>query len=305
MAFIPLDPFNPVPQPPNSNFITNRVDTRNAYPQNAALTRIIDQPSTGAFSRESMTWRTPHLGYVKMYLNPNEYKISDKKDITAKRTKGGFTLQYAGEQLTKINISGTTGSSGIEGINILHSVYRSEQQAFEGISVALEERLAATQADTLLNSVSPFDKLNLFQFANDTLRNIGRPQPTLASLATQIELYFQGTLFRGWFESFSVTESASKPGLFDYSIEFTAYARQGVRRNFMPWHRQPYQPADSNVNPLSFTYSNNPIPEAVPPEGTIVDEPLTNSSQVPDKNSLRYTNTGTDSTGTNQGNSAL
>ena len=52
-----------------------------------------------------------------------------------------------------------------------------------------------------------------------------------------------------------VEEKADTPGIFSYSIEFTSYARTGVRRNFMPWHRQPFNPIGlgaNHSNPLSF-----------------------------------------------------
>jgi len=255
MSFIPLDPFPPTNNP--------EIVTRSARieggstPTDQSTKLIIDQPRNASFRREVVIWRTPHLGFIKMYINPQQMAIQDKKDITPRRTKGGFIIQYAGEDLTEIRLSGTTGSSGIEGINILRSVYRAEQEAFEGIAVALDEQLAAVQVDSLINSENPFQRLNIFQLASDTIRNLGRPQPTLASLATQIEMFFQGVLYRGFFRDFSVTETADHMGLFTYEMHFTAYARQGVRRNFMPWHRQPVNPANYDVNPFSFNLNTS------------------------------------------------
>jgi len=258
MAFISIDPYPPTSGNPGIDS-PDLQRGLSQIPTDAATRMIVDSPQIGSFRREMVTWRTPHLGFVKMYINPQQMKIEDKKDITPRRTKGGFVIQYAGEGLTQIHIDGTTGSSGIEGINILSSVYRSEQQAFEGIAIALEEQLASVQLDTLINSESPFQRINLFQMASNTLRNLSRPQPTLASLATQVEMFFQGVLYRGYFKSFSVTEVAEHMGLFTYSLHFEAYAKQGTRRNFMPWHRQPYNPANADANPFSFTGTVDPV----------------------------------------------
>lgn len=250
MSFFPIDPFPA--EPPN--LTTSVPSTPASLTSNLAAQQVIDIPRTGHIVREMLTWRTPHLGYVKMYINPQQIQIEESKDITSTRTKGGFVVQYAGENITQISIDGTTGSGGIEGINILESVYRSEQEAFEGIATALDERLSVLQMDTL-TGLSSFIDPNLFQLADDALRNFGRPQPTLASLATNIELFFQGVLYRGYFTKFGVSEVAESPGLFRYTLMFNAYAKQGVRRNFMPWHRQPINPADTadtHANPFSF-----------------------------------------------------
>lgn len=259
MAQIPFAPFPPSPPPANTSFALG-AQGNGVIPSNTAVQSIIDRPRFGSFRREVVTWRTPHLGYIQMYINPQQLVIKDRKQITAKRTKGGFVIQYAGEDLTEITLSGTTGSAGVEGINVLFSAYRAEQEAFEGISVALEEQLASVQLDSLINDfATPFNRGNLFQLADSALRNGGRPMPTLASLATQIELFFQGRLYRGYFESFQVTESAQNPGWFNYDIVFKSYAFQGLRRNFMPWHRQPFNPANSDANPLSFIATEDRI----------------------------------------------
>lgn len=255
MTFINTTPFPVQSRVPLSDEPFVRDSPAPLISSNPSVAQQLDIPRVGEFVREVVTWRTPHLGYVAMYINPQEIRIEDRKQITAERTKGGFVIQYAGEELTRISINGTTGSSGIEGINILESIYRSEQEAFEGVAIALEEMLSNIQLNTLTSNLldaSPLAELNIFQVANDAFRNFGRPQPTLASLAANLDMFFQGVLYRGYFESFSVTESASEPGWFNYSMVFMAYAKQGKRRNFMPWHRQPINPANVDANPLSF-----------------------------------------------------
>lgn len=258
--FAPLDPFPPEPR---SQFTEVPPDARRS---DLVAQGVIDTPQVGKIVRELLTWRTPHRGYVQMYINPQQMSIDNVKDITPVRTKGGFVIQYAGENLTQINLSGTTGSSGIEGINVLETVYRAEQEAFEGIARGLEERLSVIQMGSI-TGLSSFLDPNLLQIASDSIQNFGRPQPTLASLAANIELFFQGVLYRGFFNKFSVVEEAPESGHFRYQISFVAYAKQGVRRNFMPWHRQPLHPAnthDSGVNPLSFPEINESVQASEP-----------------------------------------
>jgi hypothetical protein len=87
--------------------------------------------------RNIITWFIPQFGIVRMYVNPQSISYVHKKIISKERTKGGFTLQYWGEDLTQINIQGTTGSAGIEGINVLYEIYRAEQYAFDGVGLTL------------------------------------------------------------------------------------------------------------------------------------------------------------------------
>ena len=261
MAEFPLDPFPPEPSLENPQALTDLagIVQATAGSANAAIRGIIDQPRPGRYVREMITWKTPNLGYVQMYINPQSLRIESSKVVQAERTKGGFVFQYGGEKLERITISGTTGSSGIEGINILQNIYRSEQVTFEGIAVALEQQLSNLQLDKLISAENPFQRVNILQLADQFFTGLTHPRPTLASLASNIDMFFQGILYRGFFESFTVEESASKPGWFDYTIIFMAYARQGIRRNFMPWHKQPVAPAGP-ANPLSFSEFNEKLP---------------------------------------------
>jgi len=220
----------------------------------------------GNYKRRMMRWKTPNLGWVQMFLNPQQMNIQEGKDIESTRTKAGFILQYAGERLTNISISGTTGSAGIEGINVLRAVYRAEQIAFKSIASELERTGPVAEATQLAQGfIGDFTSgetslisggvAALNELTQVALNIFNQPFPTLASLAANVELYFQGELFRGYFTEFSVDESGDRPGLFDYSLTFVAHSRQGIRRNFMPWHRQPFNPigaAGQDPNPYSY-----------------------------------------------------
>jgi hypothetical protein len=280
---------------------TNALPTGNV---NESLQGLIAQPATGTFRRLPMTWRTPGLGFIQMYLNPQSVQISERKVVSSTRTKAGFVFQYAGEDLTTIDINGTTGSSGIEGINILEAIYRQEQEAFTSIAESVDKRAQTAQLQSLLNPVlgvfgtdqpvANGAQTNIFDSLGDLTANgdlgslltsvteevalnmFDQPNPSLAALAANVEMFWQGQTFRGYFTSFTVNERADSPGLFEYTIQFIAYARRGVRRNFMPWHRQPYAPAEISANPLSY--------DSVSPAATV--PAVRNREGLPNTNTL-------------------
>ena len=208
----------------------------------------------------------------QLYINPSSFIINEKKLIQSTQTKGGFSVQYWGEDLTTIQASGTTGSSGIEGIKVLLDIYRHEQNQYRIILAERQRKLAeaalkATEETNSLQSAGgalgaiadlvtggaftqavsgvknaieiitdPFDGRQ--DLANSSFSTV----PTLGAFATNIDMYFQGEFFRGYFTNFSITESGEKPGIFDYGFGFTVTRKYGNRTNFMPWHRNPLSP---------------------------------------------------------------
>lgn len=218
----------------------------------------------GQLKRNIITWFIPQFGIVRMYVNPNAINYSHKKLISKDRTKGGFTLQYWGEDLTTLNISGTTGSAGIEGINVLYEMYRAEQYAFDAVGLNLAANNfnndlshnlingvssliggdATTQAGTagLLGGVLGLDS------PNNSLapKNI----PSLAQLAFGVEMYYNGWVFRGFFENMTINERADN-FLMEYQITFTATQRRGYRANYFPWNRS------AKDGPSQYTTSNS------------------------------------------------
>lgn len=208
------------------------------------LLNIVNDPPNVRFGagisnrdKQVMTWRLPGGNTVQMYINPENFVTSDRKSIVPTRTKGGFVVQYWGEELTKLSLRGTTGSSGIKGIQVLRDIYRAENNAFELV--------AATQTSEFLQraSESGLNTANLAQtFAtlSDELRQSNfLLRPSLASLALSVNLFYQGIQYKGFFTEFTVTESVEALGMFDYDLEFTATEMRGSRENFMPWHKEP------------------------------------------------------------------
>lgn len=224
--------------------------------------------------RRLIHWFIPEFGVVRMYVNPNRINYQYSKSIRSERTKGGYLLQYWGETLPKLMISGTTGSSGVEGINVLYEMYRAEQYAFDSIGLSLAAANANSNlADNIMNAVNGSlgnlqpgsseaiaggigagllgSVLGATNASITTSRNI----PSLASLAFGVEMYYQGWVFRGYFESITITESADD-FLWRYEINFVVTQRRGYRTNYMPWHRSATSGPSNNSEvggvPLSF-----------------------------------------------------
>jgi len=213
----------------------------------------------------------------KLYLNPQQFSIREAKIINEQLTKGGYVVQYWGEQLPEISASGTTGSSGIEGINILRLIYRHEQIAMEDIFANRERDLAENAKESAMTKAQDLQSYSAGEAILDLVTGgaysslssgisnavdiitdassvgsyydlekyqVGAP-PNLASFATTIDLFFQGEMFRGFFTNFTYQEDANSPGIFTYTFTFKVTRRVGVRLNFMPWHRNPLDPDGS------------------------------------------------------------
>lgn len=205
--------------------------------------------------RELMAWRVPGIGFVQMYINPQSLKIDDKKIIPRERTKGGFSVQYWGEDVTTLTISGTTGTAGIDGINILKKVYRSEQETYQLIANQLASNLESYKQSSI-------DSREIQSVISDVQETSS--VPTLGSLALSVELYYQGAMYKGYFESFSVEEKVDLgPGVFSYDMVFISLENKGFRTNFMPWHRKAeggfnhYNNANSKFTPYTFKGEKN------------------------------------------------
>ena len=183
-----------------------------------------------------MSWQLPDGDTIQMYINPQNFVVRESKQITETRTKGGFVIQYWGENLINISISGHTGSSGVRGIEVLRDIYRSENAAFD---LVRSQRLREVQqlSSQLNTSNTPNEIFN--NAAQSTQSRSLLLSPSLGAIAASVILFYQGVQYKGFFRDFTVTESVSNLGLFDYAITFIATERRGQRKNFMAWHKEP------------------------------------------------------------------
>lgn len=185
--------------------------------------------------RSLILWEVPHLGtsrYIEMYINPQSIQIENRKMITERRTKGGFIAQYWGEELGSINITGNTGLGGIEAINALMDVYRSEQLALLKMVMAETRNAGTDSGDT--DAVQQ----------NPAFVGLKRRQ-TLGQLAASVIMWYQGQGHRGYFTNFQYNEATEQLGIFSYILGMKITQVIGRRLNFMPWHRKPWSTTQS------------------------------------------------------------
>lgn len=222
--------------------------------------------AVGQSKRDLIHWFVPEFGVVKMYVNPSSIQYNNTKHISKERTKGGWLVQYWGENLTTLSISGTTGSSGVEGVNVLYEIYRAEQYAFDAVGLTLASNNAAVQgAEQIVEgignsvgsliggavggSIGSTIADGLFGIDNASSMLAPKNIPSLAQFAFGVEMFWKGWVYRGFFESMTFNERADN-FLWDYTINFTVTQRRGYRTNYMPFHRSPLSPSGSADNSL-------------------------------------------------------
>jgi len=211
-----------------------------------------------ALKRNIISFFVPSVGTINMFVNPESIDYRYKKIITPERTKGGYSIGYYGEELPELTCGGTTGSSGIEGINVLYEIYRAEQYLFDPTAMAIN----AANNQNLVSQVSNYigqqvgadfgvvsnlvqdvtgaaDQMNLQQLNS---RNISM----LGDVAFGIEMYYSGWIFRGFFSNFNVMEKAEF--VIPYTFSFMVTQRRGYRLNNHPFLHSPQGPSQYESN---------------------------------------------------------
>jgi hypothetical protein len=162
-----------------------------------------------------------------------------------------------------LGIRGHTGSSGVEGLNVLREIYRAEQYMFDSIALTMAADSSVSGLNDLIDkAVGGIGGLGgsiasatsgLFGLDPVSQNVLPRDAPSLSSMALGLELYYSGWVFRGFMTAMDFTESVDRLGLFDYNLSFTVTQRRGYRFNYLPWHHSAVDGAsNSNVTPLSF-----------------------------------------------------
>lgn len=257
----------------NIDDVINGLDnarTVNPNNSNGLPSSKVSSGRTYSNARSLIHWFVPEFGVIEMYINPKSISYQDAKLISKERTKGGFSLQYWGEELTTISLRGTTGSSGIEGINVLHEIYRAEQYAFDAIGLTLASDNGVNAADQQIlggignsigslvsgtsvgNGIGGYIANSLFGTDSSSQALASQNIPSLAQYAFSVEMFYRGWIYRGYFQNMTVNESADNLGLFEYDISFIATERKGYRLNEFSWQRSAINGPSSTSAPLSF-----------------------------------------------------
>ena len=253
----------------SSNQTANQTSTDIAVPipsadGNGLPFNKISSNNDARFKRNIIHWFIPEFGVVRMFNNPEGIGYRNKKLVPKTRTKGGYSIQYWGEELTTLSISGTTGSSGVEGINVLYEMYRAEQYAFDSVGLTLAANNATIgAAQQIFNGIGDSigstagdvtsGLLNSLAGTNSYQNSLAPSNiPTLASIAFGIEMYYDGWVYRGFFENFNFDEKSSN-FLWSYNFDFTVTQRRGYRTNYLPWQKSAKDGPSQYNTPNSFS----------------------------------------------------
>jgi len=159
--------------------------------------------------RHPIMFKCSHLTDRSIYLfiNPQNISYSLSKVYSEQRVRGGYCVQYWGENLMDLKYDGITGSFGVEGLKQLMLLYRSEFLAF--------------------SNVKDFNQMS---------RALAFP----AEMWTNIELHYLGWIFKGYFTNFTFDESVDRLGFFNYSLSMriTSFKNLVDRYNIFPWQYQ-------------------------------------------------------------------
>ena len=144
-----------------------------------------------------------HLKMV-LHVNPNTMKVSYKKNVTRTQTMGGWVEQHWGDAPGDMTLEMATGG--------FMRLYSGLSQTTGG---PFARDIGGTRRETIAYD-KYLDMLALY-------KNNGAIFDTRGNIAIQgqIKVSFDGEAHYGWFNSFSVSESAEKPYLFALSGGFT------------------------------------------------------------------------------------
>jgi hypothetical protein len=137
-------------------------------------------------------------GYkMVLFVNPSSLGLSYERSVERIQTRGGFVEQHWGDGARSMSIEASTGGF---------------MRLYTGLSnVTSPVATGGSRRETLAYD-SYLDMLALFH-------NNGSVYDTEGRVALQgiIKVTFDGGVYRGWFSSFSVTESAENPYRFTMS----------------------------------------------------------------------------------------
>lgn len=149
-----------------------------------------------------------------LHVNPRSMSLSYSKVIERIQTKGGYVEQHWGEGTRTITFDMATG-----GMKRLYSGLSNVTGGGMDVGGTRRETIAYDKY---------LDILTLFH-------NNGSIYDTSGQIAFQgiVKISFDGGVYFGWFDSFSVSEAAEVPFMFNLSAQFTV-SRETLRLRSMP-----------------------------------------------------------------------
>jgi hypothetical protein len=136
--------------------------------------------------------RMTEVPVFRFHVNPARIEVVKNKHNTKIRTRKGFEFQYWGQEITAINITGTTGS-------LLRAATGK----------------GAVSNDEIYDSPA----YQAFKGLEDLYNNDHKDESTSADVL--VGMRYRNRVFIGHFDTFTFTEDAEKPYSFSYTIKFS------------------------------------------------------------------------------------
>lgn len=160
-------------------------------------------------------------GYrLVLHVNPSSMKIAYTKKIERLQTKSGWVEQHWGDDTQTLAIDASTGTF---------------MRLYSGLSNNTATTQGGSRRETLAYD-SYLDWLALFH-SNGSIYD-GSGQIAFQGI---IEVTFAGGVYRGWFNTFSVTESAESPYAFQLSCSMDIAEEVQVWRSTYGGVANPYE----------------------------------------------------------------
>lgn len=144
-----------------------------------------------------------------MHANPSSLKVNRQRLVERIQTLGGFVEQHWGDATTDITADAVTGGF----VRVFSGLSNSTSYAVNGGS-----RRETIAYDKFLDLLALFQSNGGIYDANGNV-----------ALQGAIKMTFDEGVYIGWFNQFSVSESAERPFMFQMSFAFT------VHRELVTW----------------------------------------------------------------------
>ena len=130
--------------------------------------------------------------YLVLHVNPSTFEESYTKLITRQNTRGGYLEQHWGEELSSVSCELSTGLfvTTSTGLSVLNRTSSIAYRKFVDLSSIYK------------NNGMVYDMRGNIIFHGG------------------VNLHFDSSIFKGFFENFNITESADNPFVFDLSFTF-------------------------------------------------------------------------------------
>jgi hypothetical protein len=158
-------------------------------------------------------WETsllPEGSKLVLHVNPASMKISHQKRIERIQTRGGWVEQHWGDGVESVGFDMATGGF---------------MRLYAGLSNLTGMSQGGSRRETIAYD-KYLDMLALFQNNGSIYDSRGN-----VVLQGQVKITFDGGVFTGWFDTFSVQETADGPFQFKLSAGFTVHHEVMVFRS--------------------------------------------------------------------------